>query len=543
MCTHHIPFNSAAATRQDPHAHQEEHAYWSRRTFAKALGLSGVGGLLLSNTPIAASGASPLSALLSNVENERILVIIRLKGGNDGLNTVVPLNQYDTYASYRPSLRIKENETFKLNQSYAMPDFMKSLESVWGEGMMKVVHGVGYDNPSLSHFSGSTNWATASSQKGESETGWLGRYFEDLYPDFLFEPPAIPAAIQIGNNGNIIFEGEEANYAFAVANPNELYKVASNGTLFDIRNQPDCTYGDQSTYLRGVANNTFSYAGVINDAFTKAEEGTGYTNGKLSKQLSIVSRLIKGNLGTRVYMVTLGGFDTHGGQSNTHQELLTEVADSVRALYDDLSAAGRQNDVLTMTISEFGRRPRENGSAGTDHGTASPLFLFGGGLNASGFVGTAPSLKDLDRSGNMKFTQDFRQVYATVLSEWLCLDPDLVNRILLGQDYDQLPLGINCSRTLSQEIFETPVLQMDHFFWYKNGVPTIQYSLQNADNVSVRLYALTGQEVAVLQSERQDMGIHEAVITPDIYHQMSQGQYIYRISTSRGNFSKSFLLD
>jgi uncharacterized protein (DUF1501 family) len=372
-------------------AHDQEHATWNRRSFIQALGLAGAGSMMLAGTNVSATAPSPLSIALSGSENDNILVIIRLKGGNDGLNTVVPLYDYDTYSNLRPTIRHQENELLSLSPDFAIPNYMSALESVWGEGNMKIIHGVGYPDQNLSHFRSSDIWATADAINIEP-TGWWGRYFEDLYPDYLINPPEAPPAVQIGSIGNLIFEGSGSNYAFSVANPDQLANIAQTGGLHDVENLPECVYGDQLLFLRAQTNTTFTYAEVINDAYTSSSNEASYIQGTLSDQLAIIARMIKGGLGTKVYMVSLDGFDTHADQVNKQRTLHEDLANSIKHFYEDLASTGYDDKVLGMTISEFGRRPYENGSNGTDHGAASPTFLFGAGLNGNGFVGAHPEI-------------------------------------------------------------------------------------------------------------------------------------------------------
>lgn len=186
---------------------------------------------------------------------------------------------------------------------------------------MKVAHGVGYQFNSLSHFRGSDIWASTDAITDEP-TGWFGRYFEQLHPDYLVNPPTIPAAIQIGSIGNLIFDGDDSNYAFSVANPEQLETIAQNGTLHDMSNLPSCTYGEQLQFMRATTNTTFNYAGTINSAYLASTNSVAYLNNQFGRQLANVARMIKGNLGTKVYMVTLGGFDRHANQATTHDNLM-----------------------------------------------------------------------------------------------------------------------------------------------------------------------------------------------------------------------------
>ena len=357
----------------DGESHNHSHQVWSRRSFLQALGLTGGASMMLGKFPVFASSKTSLTKAISQLENDRVLVLIRLKGGNDGLNTIVPLYDYDTYANNRTTIKIEEADVLNLSDEFGVPNYMNSIEALWEEGQMKVVHGVGYPDQNLSHFRSSDIWASASDSDVVNHSGWLGRHFEDLYPDFIVDPPESPPAIQIGSVGNLMFDGDEGTgYSFSVANPEQLYQVAQNGWLHDVENLPDCYYGEQVGFLRAIANTTFLYANVINDAFLSGSNSVEYDDTELGNQLSLVARLIKGGLGTKVYLVTLNGFDTHANQIELHQSLMTDLANTVSNFYEDITEGGLEQNVLTMTFSEFGRRVEQNASDGTDHGSSAP---------------------------------------------------------------------------------------------------------------------------------------------------------------------------
>tara|TARA_B110000459_G_scaffold32552_1_gene33870 strand:+ start:224 stop:1846 length:1623 start_codon:yes stop_codon:yes gene_type:complete len=537
-------FNNSSSGKKKKNikdSHDQEHATWNRRSFIQALGLAGAGSIMLGGTNVSASAPSPLSVALSQSENDNILVIIRLKGGNDGLNTVVPLYDYDTYANLRPTIRHQENELLSLSPDFAIPSYMNALESVWGEGNMKIIHGVGYPDQSLSHFRSSDIWASADAINDE-QTGWWGRYFEDLYPDYLINPPEIPPAIQIGSIGNLIFEGTNSNYAFSVADPNQLANIAQTGGLHDVVNLPECVYGDKLLFLRAQTNTTLTYAEVINDAYMASSNQATYLQDALSEQLAIIARMIKGGLGTKVYMVSLGGFDTHANQVNKQRGLHENLASGIKSFYEDLASEGYDDKVLGMTISEFGRRPYENGSNGTDHGTASPTFLFGAGLNGSGFVGAHPDINASawDNNNNLVPTTDFRDVYASVLTDWFCIDPSVVNTILLNDNYQTLNLGLNC-QGLSIPDFSN-VSHFSHVATYRDNRTFIEINMQNTAHVEVKLFNILGQEMASLCNEVLTPGNHIIDVKTRANIRLAYGQYIYRINTLGQFYSKSILI-
>ncbi|MBT7305679.1 MAG: DUF1501 domain-containing protein [Bacteroidetes bacterium] len=522
-------------------AHDQEHATWNRRSFIQALGLAGAGSMMLGGTNVSATVPSPLSVALSGSENDNILVIIRLKGGNDGLNTVVPLYDYDTYSNLRPTIRHQENELLSLSPDFAIPNYMNALEAVWGEGNMKIIHGVGYPDQNLSHFRSSDIWATADAINIEP-TGWWGRYFEDLYPDYLINPPEVPPAIQIGSVGNLIFEGASSNYAFSVANPDQLANIAQTGGLHDVVNLPECVYGDQLLFLRAQTNTTFTYAEVINDAYTSSSNEASYIQGTLSDQLAIIARMIKGGLGTKVYMVSLDGFDTHADQVNKQRTLHEDLANSIKHFYEDLASAGYDDKVLGMTISEFGRRPYENGSNGTDHGAASPTFLFGAGLNGNGFVGAHPDIdaSAWDNNNNLVPSTDFRDVYASVLTDWFCLDPSIVNTILLNDTYQTLNLGFNCQGLNTSDFAN--VSRFSHVATYRDNRTFIEINMQNSAHVEVKLINILGQEMVTLCNEILTPGNHIIDVKARANTRLAYGQYIYRINALGQFYSKSILI-
>ncbi len=525
-------------SKEEKRIHDQEHTQWNRRSFIQALGLAGGGSMLLGGSAISATAPSPLAVALAENENNNILVIIRLEGGNDGLNTIVPIYDYATYANLRPTIKHLESDLINLNADFAIPNYMSELEAVWGDGSMKVVHGVGYQNQNLSHFRSTDIWASTDDIEIEP-TGWWGRYFEDLYPDYITTPPEIPPAVQIGSIGNLIFKGNNSNYAFSVVNPDQLQNVAENGTLHDVLDIPDCVYGDKLLFMRATANTTCIYSGVINDAYLAANNSVEYGDGELASQLAIVARLIKGGLGSKVYMVSLGSFDTHADQQARQQELLMDLSSTIKNFYDDLASTGMNDKVLSMTISEFGRRPYENGSNGTDHGAASPVMLFGPALNGSDFVGTHPDLSTWDDNDNLIPTTDFRDIYHTVLTDWFCLDPSIVSTILLNETYENLDLGLACE-TLSTSDFSN-TSRFAHVPIYQNNQTFIEINMPNSAHVSIKLYDMLAREIGTITNEYLNAGRHTFNVKDTIKGRLSYGQYIYRISTGGQYYSKSII--
>ncbi len=536
MLMDHLKNNQQDPTSQQ---HHEEHEAWSRRTFLQALGIAGAGSFALAGSQISSAAVSPITAALTASTNDRVLVLIRLKGGNDGLNTIVPINDHALYASRRPTIALPVNSLYNLSPDFGLPSFMSALQPRWGNGQMKVVHGVGYQGQNLSHFRSSDIWASTDAVNVEP-TGWMGRFFENEFPNFVLSPPPVPPAIQIGSLGNLIFEGIQANYAFTVADPQQLYALAQNGWQHDPANVPPCVYGNQLGFLRSTTNTTFAYAGVINTAYQASTTQASYGNHSIADQLAIVARLIKGQLGTKVYMVSLDGFDTHANQAATHADRMQKLATSINAFYTDLAAYGNQDEVLCMTISEFGRRVEQNGSNGTDHGAAAPIMLFGGGLNGNGFVGTPPSLTNLDANGNMIHTTDFRDVYTTVMKDWLCIPPAIVDQAMLNGGFNTMNLGFTCT---TAGVPSDSIVDFKHFVVNRGQDAFLHITLETGRKLDIRIYNFLGQEVGKLANEYYLPGNHEIDIKNTLQNRLAAGSYIYRILANGQQYSSQFLLN
>lgn len=563
MCNNHIPINI-----KNNDQHDQEHKYWSRRSFLQALGIAGSGSMMLGSNMLSASAPSPLTAAIANAPTDAILILIRLSGGNDGLSTVIPIEQYDTYRNARPNIYLPESKILKLTDEFGIPTYMNSLESMWGEGSFKAVHGVGYENQSLSHFTGSDIYAnTDLTTTGFSglNTGWMGRYFENIYPDYLVNPPASPAAIQIGNFGSLVFQGEETNYAFVTSNIDQLEQIAETGVQYSLEDSlfNNCMYGDQLKFLRGVANTTYEYAGLIHEAYERGQNQVEYQDNGFARQLALLARLIKGNLGTKVYMISMGGFDTHGNQPLAHERLMSNLSIAVNNFYEDLTFTEQDQKVLSMTFSEFGRRIYENGSNGTDHGKAAPTLFFGAGLEGSAFVGEHPSLDSPNSRGNLEYTMDFRDLYATVLAEWLCVPIPLVEQHLLNHPYNPINLGFSCSGVEFPEITynndpPTPPAPGDPEgmdpspellaaiihkpFYPTKDTPHIYLEMPFSAHVDIQLYNILGQNVGTIFNEMMLEGSAEINIRDRMPMTLSTGKYIYRIQVQDRKMSKSIMV-
>jgi uncharacterized protein (DUF1501 family) len=407
----------------------------SRREFL-ARGLYGIGvgaglPLFLSRTS-AALTAQALQGTSVERYPERILVVLELSGGNDGLNTVVPYGD-PAYYRARPTIGIKEGEVIKIADGFGLHPSMVGFERLYKDGQMAVVHGCGYEHPSFSHFSSMSFWHTGVPNSGEP-LGWLGRF-----ADHRYDPGTHNMIVNIGTSQSLaVRSGRHSPLVFD--DPARFRREgtdAEKNALVSLSGTRDTT-NSTLEFLAETARNGTDSSDFVRRASTSYRTTVDYGIGNaFGGGLQRVAALIAAGMPTRVYYVTYQGnsFDTHVQQADVHARLLMYTADAVRAFMEDIKRIGRDNDVAVMLFTEFGRRVEENGSLGTDHGTAGPMFIVGKHVKG-GFYGRPPSLTDLD-DGNLKMTTDFRRVYATMIKEWLAYDD--TQAVLKGKFE---PLGI-----------------------------------------------------------------------------------------------------
>ena len=390
----------------------------------------------IDSTALAMAQAMGGLSSLPGVPDDHILVIVQLGGGNDGLNTVIPYGMPQYYRT-RPAIGIPEKDVLKLSKAdgIGLHPQMTAMKDMYDNGMLSIVQGVGYPNPNRSHFKSMDIWHTAdTSATGD---GWLGRYFDsqccgygkgesgtaETTPDTAAGPPGVA----LGRNAPLAMQGRQVK-PVSFESP-DLFKWSgkdiheSLASPYDAINRRGEVGGQDKNSNASFLLRTALDAQVSSDLIRKAvaaQSLTTYPGNELGQQMAMVAKMIRAGLKTRVYYVTLGGFDTHAGQGGAqgnHGRLLNTFASSVKAFYEDLKKQENDARVLTLGFSEFGRRVAQNASGGTDHGTAAPMYLFGPMVNA-GVYGEHPSLTDLD-DGDLKYKIDFRSVYASILDGWM----------------------------------------------------------------------------------------------------------------------------
>jgi len=423
-----------------------------RRTFFRST-LPVVLPALLNGFSFRAFADSPFLRMASRgAGGDRVLVLIQLNGGNDGLNTVIPLDSYSAYHAARTNIAIPEEKVLRLQgfDHTGLHPAMPELQQLFDDGKLSILQGVGYPQPNFSHFRATDIWLTGADSSQVLTTGWAGRWLDQEYPNFPRDYPNAsmpdPLAIQVGSLVSPALQGPALTMGMAISNPTSFYNLIGEKA----GNSLPTRAGEQLAYIREMAAKTDQYAGVIRKAAQKVTKQSDAwpAAGKnpLADQLKIVARLVAGGLRTPIYLVSLGGFDTHAKQTDTmdtttgsHARLLARLSEAIHAFQQDLGYLQVGNRVLGMTFSEFGRRIQSNASGGTDHGAAAPVFVFGEGVQG-GIIGDNPVFPErLTVSDNLTMQTDFRAVYATMLEKWFGAGAGETATVLM-RDYQNLAL-------------------------------------------------------------------------------------------------------
>ncbi|MFK8056463.1 MAG: DUF1501 domain-containing protein [Saprospiraceae bacterium] len=458
--------------------------------------------------------SSKMFSALSSEPDERVLVLIQLIGGNDGLNTLVPLDQYDNLAAVRPTIVLPENKLLDIGGDRALHPGMTGIRDIWDAGELAIIQDVSYPDQNRSHFRSSDIWHSGSESSEYLRTGWLGRSldldhptFPSNYPNADFEDPI---AITVGTTVSETCQGQASNFALTINNPFNATSIleGAGGVL------PSTLRGPELDFLRTSVSQTNQYSATVK---AKAEAGSSLVDypedSTLAKRLKYVAQMISGGLQTKVYVITLGGFDTHGDQvegsdtsTGKHAELLKTLSEAVAAFQADIKALGLGERVIGMTYSEFGRRIRENGGLGTDHGTAAPMFMFGECVNA-GVLGNNPTIDTaVDEQEGIAMQYDFRDIYGSVLEDWFGVEETVV-RSVLHNGYIKLPVIRNCSEIISSvdaSAFAKTQLTLAPSPFSDNA--QLQFTTKSKGLVRMSVYDVNGSLVETLFERRLPAG-------------------------------------
>ncbi len=423
----------------------------NRKDFLKATGV-GAAAIAINGMPIKALGDTrdKMKKIRGGAHSDRIFVFVVLSGGNDGLNTVIPLDKYTELNNSRSNVVIPANQVLGLSGSTTtgLHPAMTGLQSMFNNGLVNITHDVGYPNFDYSHFRATDIYNTASNANQVLDTGWVGRYIDKIFPgapnaypdaDFLD-----PLAVQIGYTLTPMLTGPGGQIGYVLEDLNNFYQIV-NGAVDPAPNTPA---GHELTFIRYISLQTQAYTQSIQNAANNGINNVTYpANNRLADQLKIVAQLINGGMQTPFYVVEIGGFDTHSDQvdaTNTttgnHADLLRKVSDAINVFYQDIKISGKDDKVAGCTITEFGRRIKSNASTGTDHGSASPMICFGKNV-IPGIIGTSsnlPNTATVDDQIPMQY--DFRQIYASILEDWFGLSAADTSDVLNGGSYTKLPI-------------------------------------------------------------------------------------------------------
>ncbi len=485
------------------------------------------------------TGESPfMQALLGAADQtDRVLVIVQLQGGNDGLNTVIPLDQMSVYtaASFRGNIAIPEAKALKLKNhtETGLHPAMTGFQQLFNDGKLSIVQGVSYPSPSFSHFRASDIWMTAVDSTKTATSGWTGRYLDNQYPGFPTGYPSAtypdPPAIQIGYVAATSLLGPTDSMAILLQDPDTFARLVGDKPNDPPSNTTGTYAGGQVSYIRQQQASAVSYAAQIKTAAGKAQNLATYpATNSLASQLKIIARLIAGGLKTKVYYVTYGSFDTHAAQvdasDNTigvHANLLKTVSDAIAAFQADLSQLKIEDRVVGMTFSEFGRRAISNSSKGTDHGTSAPMFVFGTAVKTQ-MVGKNPNLSDLDNN-NLKMQTDFRQVYAALLKDWFGVS-QATESVALFKDFTSAPIFQQLVTSVAPEpgagarLYPNPAV----------ADVTLESDWLTDELTNLRLVDLSGRALPVSFSRPDTRSLRVNVSS------LPNGTYVLRAETSQG---------
>ncbi len=527
-----------------------------RRDFIKHLPL----GLAAASVPFSVAGLSgrafashPLMNTLLNTQsdNDRILVIINLQGGNDGLNTVIPFqdSNYDTYRKdigFVSSAEKAKLAPFALRSDLALNYVMGDpFMNLFKAGKLAVIQNVGYADPSRSHFRATDIWNSASDSSVVISTGWVGRYLQTMVPDdypIHIDSPD-PVGIAISTATTLIYQGDKAVLGVAVSDPSNY----TSATDYPDDTPPATAYGNELAFVHGILAQSDKYGTRFKDLFdtTKHPNATKntvtYPTSSLAKQLQKVAWCINAGMTTKVYFVQQTGYDTHVNQfsndsSQTGQGmLLKDLAEAITAFQQDVENMGFGDRVVGMTYSEFGRRVNQNGSNGTDHGTCAPMFVFGTGINGEVY-GNNPSLTNLDIYGDLINQFDFRQIYAALLGQWFGVDDTLRKAILNNHDVSTLQFPVNGTGAM-QNLIKNPISsvgrQVDSSFQLYQNYPnpvrdetTIRFDLASGAMVRLEVFDARGELISTVASGYHGQGSYGA---PFNTAGLASGTYYYRL--------------
>ena len=510
-----------------------------RRSFIKKSSLIAVAPMV-AGIPVKAIQRSSLENFM-NPEEDKVLVLIQLGGGNDGLATIIPKDQQDNLAAIRDNIFIPENQVIGLTDTVGLHPAMQGIKEVYDQGKLNILQGVAYPDQNRSHFRSSDIWHTASKSDEFLTTGWIGRYFDSMYANFPEGYPnedyPDPFAMTIGTTTSETCQGHSGNFSMAISDPDRLGELNAP----PLNGEAAACYAAKLSFISTAIQQTNEYGEVVKLADEKGSTlSTKYVEGSsLSDKLRVVAKLISGGLKTKIYVVSQGGYDTHANQvlegdvtNGEHAALLKELSDAVCAFQDDIKLLGLEERVLGMTYSEFGRRLRSNGSFGTDHGTAAPMMFFGECVNPIINGENVEIDVSVDEFEGVPMQFDFRSAYGTVMMDWFGLERSTVENLLFFE-FQHLPIIRNCNPTSTESNLG------DEFEMSTSPNPFSNFLHINfkskGESLRVSVFDSLGAEVKVLSDQKFTAGEHKISLEA---HDLSSGVYFIRLQSKYAQKTK-----
>ncbi len=512
--------------------------------------------VVMNGLPLTALGNPDMMNSLSKafVNTDHVLVLIQMNGGNDGLNTVIPIDQYSNLSKARSNIMIPIGKVLVLDgeDDTGFHPAMTHMRAMFNDEKLSVVQGVGYPKPNFSHFRSTDIWHTASDTNEHWSSGWVGRYLSNEFPNYPIGFPNTampdPLALQVGSVVSTVCQGVSVNMGMAISDPTAYYQLITG----NYTQSPSSKAGKELDYIRLVAEQSNEYGQAVKAAgekgSTKSTKYPAAGQSRLADQLKIVAQLISGGLKTRIYVVNINGFDTHanqvsatgGTENGNHSNLLGQLSQAIDAFQDDLELLGLKERVLGMTYSEFGRRIKSNFSLGTDHGAAAPLFLFGANVKP-GLLGDNPTIAGtIDVKDNLPMQYDFRSVYASVLKDWFCLEDMEVDSVL-QKTHQQLPLLQDSCTTSSSDREKLKKSGDAYILNYPNpfsDVTTLRYE-STGGHIVIQIFNSNAQLIETLVDTEMPTGEHEVVFNAN---NLASGTYYYRYQNGSLQQTKAMIL-
>ncbi|MTI20721.1 DUF1501 domain-containing protein [Fulvivirga sp. RKSG066] len=568
-----------------------------RRSFLRSIPSLAGASFALNNLPVRVMAEqSHFLRLAEQSDNDRVMVIIQLHGGNDGLNTIIPVDQYDQYYSRRANIAIPAKNSVRkyipVDSTLSMADQigfhpdMIGAKDLYDRGRMSIVQGVSYPNNNGSHFRGRDIWQMGGGFDDYYSSGWVGRYLQQeyapqVYPnDFPNSSMKDPLAIEIGGDVSLVFH-QSGNIPTSISLPGSPEGFANlvaslegfEDELVDPRGKPpayldNSPYGKELNWILDLEDKSEDYAGRLLEVFNNSTDPkvtypeiypfnapSGSLTNRLTPQLQLVTRLIEGGAKTKVYLLRIGGFDTHADQVESydptmggHAALMYHLSSAMNAFQADLRSKGLEDRVLSVTTSEFGRRIDSNGSYGTDHGTGGPMFIFGKGVKP-GVIGTNPDLSDRSK-GNVSMQHDYRQVYASLLKDWMLVDENIIaNDILFGNFIDG-PKEDGSGNYEALNLAQQQITGTQNFiskrFNLGNAFPNpakdftnISFTVNTTDAVKLNLIDQKGMLIKSILNENKGPGTYELRLD---LNGIKPGMYHYQIESGILKTSKKLII-